>query len=97
MLDLAPVADFRWLAPRSGPLIGEDPPETGVTASSTAYWLVEPGDNFWIVARRTIDTLHPRPSLGVYWLELIELNRDRLPDPTNPDLITPGMVLRLRS
>jgi nucleoid-associated protein YgaU len=30
-----------------------------------------------------------------YWVVLVEANRDRLVDPTNPDLIYPNQVLRL--
>ena len=30
-----------------------------------------------------------------YWRALIEANRDRLVDPSNPDLLYPDQVLRL--
>lgn len=60
---------------------------------------VAAGDSFWSIA---VDTLTER--LGVdpsdrqvvrYWRNLIELNRARLVDPGNADLIFPGQVLSL--
>ena len=57
------------------------------------------GDSFWSIA---VDTLTER--LGVepsdrqvvrHWRDLIELNRARLVDPANADLIFPGQVFQL--
>jgi len=63
--------------------------------SSPRTWTVEAGDHFWSIARRTLAQEHG-VTLEQHWRALIELNRDRLPDPCNPDLIYPDMVLRLR-
>ncbi len=98
LLDPAPTAALQWipsLGARSGPMIGEAPTGDHSPSEARHYWLVRPGDNFWAIARQTIDDIDPRPDLTAHWLALIELNRDRLPDPGNPDLIVPGMVLRL--
>lgn len=99
------TATFRWAGPvspgsSSGPLIAEHP--DGSTAAPESentphdVWLVEPGDHFWSIAARTLDHAAPGEGLAEHWRTLIELNRDQLPDPNNPDLILPGMELRLR-
>lgn len=58
-----------------------------------------PGDSFWTIAEDLVVLATGRaPSdLEVVgpWLELIEANRHRLPDPANPDLLLPGTVLTL--
>ena len=64
-----------------------------VGSAPGADWIVEPGDHFWSIAEHTQP---PGVGLEQHWRKLIELNRDRLPDPSNPDLILPGMSLRVR-
>jgi hypothetical protein len=61
-----------------------------------------PGEHLWHIAH---ETLVDRASLGgpavsdrevaTYLGQLVELNRDVLVDPGNPDLIFPGQVMRL--
>lgn len=57
-------------------------------------WLTEPGDHLWSIAAETIaDELADDPTedqITRYWLAVVEVNRDRLVDPANPDLILPG-------
>lgn len=56
-------------------------------------WVVEPGDHLWHIAAETIaerGSAADDDSIHRYWLDLIEHNRDRLVDPSNPDLIYPG-------
>ena len=53
--------------------------------------VVEPGASFWSIAE---DEAGGR-DVGTYWRALIALNRERLVDPANPDLLYPGQVLRL--
>jgi nucleoid-associated protein YgaU len=53
--------------------------------------VVERGDSFWSIA---VEEAGER-ELVRYWRALIEANRDRLVDPSNPDLLHPGQVLRL--
>lgn len=62
---------------------------------------VAAGDSFWSIA---VDTLAERlggapgdRQVVRYWHRLIELNRDRLVDPGNADLILPGQVFELPS
>lgn len=53
--------------------------------------VVAPGDSFWTIAE---DEAGPR-AVDAYWRALIEANRERLVDPSNPDLLLPGQVLQL--
>lgn len=65
-------------------------------ALATARYVVEPGDNFWSLATRIVKASNPAASnleIAKYWLKLIEINRSRLPDPRNPDLIYPKLTL----
>ena len=50
-----------------------------------------PGDSFWSIA---VDEAASATS-SRYWRALIDANRDRLVDPSNPDLLYPDQVLRL--
>lgn len=70
------------------------------TAGEThASWTVACGEHFWSIAEAVLRSeLGQPPSDDVltdYWRALIEANRADLPDPGNPDLIHPGMELRL--
>jgi hypothetical protein len=53
--------------------------------------VVVPGDSFWSIA---VDEAAGR-DLVSYWRVLIDVNLDRLVDPSNPDLLYPDQVLRL--
>ena len=52
---------------------------------------VQPGDSFWSIAAEETGG----HDVAGYWLELIEVNRAVLVDPSNVDLLYPGQVLRL--
>ena len=64
-----------------------------------ATWTVVPGDHLWSIARRTLAAAwRAEPSdaeIDPYWRALVELNRPRLPDPRNADLIVPAMIVEL--
>ena len=62
-----------------------------VSPPLTAEVVVVPGDSFWSIA---VDEAEGR-DVTTYWQALIEANRDRLVDPSNPDLLYPDQVLRL--
>jgi nucleoid-associated protein YgaU len=69
------------------------PPEPGSPAATTpapATWTVQPGDHLWNIAERTAPA-----DVATYWRRLVELNRPRLADPDNPDLLFPGDVVVL--
>lgn len=62
--------------------------------SGDRMWEVQPGEHFWGIAEQVLTDAWDRgPSdaeLVPYWQDLIEVNRDELPDKGNPDLIFPG-------
>ncbi len=68
-------------------------------ADAGAIHLVRSGDSLWRIASEHLEaTLGRDPSDGEvapFWQRLIEGNRDRLVDPTDPDLILPGQELRI--
>ena len=70
-----------------------------VAQTERATWTIHCGDHFWSIAERVLtDRNGERPSdqrLRSYWLQLIEANRAELPDPSNPDLILPGMIMQI--
>jgi hypothetical protein len=74
------------------------PPVAEPTPSGTTHVVVA-GDNLWsIAAAHLTEVQGERPTqrqVTPYWRALIEANRDRLPDPSNPDLLFPGVHLVL--
>lgn len=85
-----PVPRRRLPAPRKRP--GSPPPQRAVT--------VEPGDNLWSIAaaaleRRAGGGAPTEREVAAYWLQVIELNRAKLPDPRDPGLLFPGDVIAL--
>lgn len=62
---------------------------------------VRPGDSLWSIAEDALSVVGgPPPTEGDvarYWIQLIDLNRAALVDPSNPDLIYPGHVVQLPS
>ena len=62
-------------------------------------WTVRSGDHLWHVADQVMtDHLGRSPTdqeIVPYWRRLVTHNRSRLPDPDNPDLVLPGLVLQL--
>lgn len=56
------------------------------------------GEHLWGIAADTVSAATGSTDphdVAAYWIELIEANRHRLPDPRNPDLIHPGMRVDL--
>lgn len=54
---------------------------------------VNPGDSLWSIAERIVSGAQPDPSIrevARYWRNLIQANRSRLPEPSDPSLIFPG-------
>lgn len=90
----APASPDRPGTPPPGALAA---PRDRVAASAVAEtWRVETGDHLWSIAE---DTLLDRgleaeePDITRYWQRLIDANRDAIG--SDPDLIHPGVVLRL--
>lgn len=67
-------------------------------APVSTYTLVA-GDHLWAVATKTLTARLGRPPepevLAHYWWQLVEANRSRLPDPSNPDYVRPGLTVVL--
>ncbi len=89
-----PVQPGELAAPGAG-ADSRDPVRSG----AETHWLVAAGDHLWGIAEEALtDRAGSEPDLREivgYWQDLIEVNRERLVDPGNPDLIYPGQVLVL--
>lgn len=74
------------------------PPAQPVAAAEST-WTVRPGDSFWRITEERLRAhlgREPRDDeVDGPWRALVEANRDRLIDRTNPDLLHPGQTLRL--
>jgi nucleoid-associated protein YgaU len=66
-------------------------------AGDDQTWTVTAGDHLWSIAEETLARAWRRPvsdaEVTPFWQQVVELNRDRLADPANPDLVFPGQVL----
>jgi len=75
------------------------PPSRAASPSSPVRThTVAPGDTFWSIAEDVVRTEARSTSdhdVLSYWRALIDLNRDRLRVPGEPDLIFPGQVFEL--
>ena len=54
---------------------------------------VEPGEHFWAIAERIVAERGQREPVAHYWSRLVEENRDRLIDPTDPSLLHVGQLI----
>lgn len=75
------------------------PPATTDRVPLPQTWVVRHGDNLWSVAEHHLAGAWGRTptdsEIDRYWLRLVEMNRFRLADPGNPDLIFAGQVFEL--
>lgn len=75
-------------------------PSTTRSAQIPATHVVEAGEHLWSVAERIVaaafgDENPAEADVASYWRTLVDHNRDRLPDPHNPDLVHPGLEITL--
>jgi hypothetical protein len=60
---------------------------------------VEPGDNLWSIASTTLESRLGRAAsdqeIVAYWQAVIEVNRRRLPVPSDPSLLFAGDLIQL--
>ena len=81
------------------PAVAVTPPSSTAPAHGDGTWTVRPGDHLWHIAHDTVATRlgHAPTDAEVvpYWEQLIDVNRARLVDPDNPDLIFPGQVFTM--
>jgi hypothetical protein len=72
--------------------VDDGPPVTAAGEVTLA-----PGDHLWATAETALATAWGRPpadaEVAPYWHRLVATNRDRLPDPANPDLVLPGLTV----
>lgn len=72
---------------------------TMVPTAPASTWTVAPGESFWSIAEELLGDAWSRPPSGSevdpFWRALVEVNRSRLVDPTNPDVIQPGQVFEV--
>ena len=73
------------------------PPTPTTPAAAAKTWTVAPGDHLWAIAERSLAAAWGEAptddEIDPYWRLLVEANRPRLADPTNPDLVQPGLVV----
>jgi hypothetical protein len=99
------IAPTTTLGPVSTPLIRPSTSAATSTAAdlpiekATATWTVRHGDHFWRVAELSLAAAWGRTpterEVDAYWRSLVSLNRSRLADPRNPELLYVGQVLEL--
>jgi nucleoid-associated protein YgaU len=62
-------------------------------------WVMKPGDHLWRVASVSLAQRLGRDArtdeIDHYWRAIIDLNRESLVDPDNPDLVMVGQVIEL--
>jgi hypothetical protein len=82
-----------------GPLPALAVPESPPSVVAPRTWTIERGDHLWAVAHETLSDSWQRAPTDAevvpYWHDLIERNRSRLVDPTNPDYVLAGQVFEL--
>lgn len=74
-----------------------NPPEH--VAAATSEVVIGAGDHLWSVAERALAAAWGRPPVDAevapFWEQVVEVNRPRLADPANPDLLFVGQVVTL--
>jgi nucleoid-associated protein YgaU len=75
------------------------PAAPGVVESPENTWVVQPGESLWLIATEHLSDQTGAPvterTIASYWRRLIEVNRDRLANPDDPNLIFVDQVLEL--
>jgi hypothetical protein len=96
-----PTAVMTRLPATDAPPASRGPPAhatVDAAAAAPVSWTVEAGDSFWSIAAETVapagDARDDRRVI-CYWRRLVEVNRGRLLDPGNPDMLVPGQELVL--
>jgi hypothetical protein len=94
-----PTAAMTRLPAEDAPRASRSPPAGAARGTAAPpSWTVAPGDSFWSIAAETLAQAGTAPTdrrvIG-YWRRVVEINRGRLLDPGNPDLLEPGQELVL--
>ena len=84
-------------APAPSPM--PEPTPTSPNADSTTMWVVQPGESFWSIAAEHLADINgaqvSEREVGTYWRQVIEINRSRLANPADADLLFIGQELEL--
>ncbi len=98
-VDVAPPPERPPSLPPPPGTSGPSPPRLPLPTENerlTPTWTTKPGDSFWSIAESILTAAWSKvpldPEVGTYWQSLMALNRGRLADPDNADLIYPGQV-----
>jgi hypothetical protein len=80
--------------------LAASPQQDDRSAATTGdTWTVRPGDHLWAIAEAVVGPTADGPvdeaAVARYWESLVELNRSRLADPGNADLLFAGQVMLL--
>jgi hypothetical protein len=74
-------------------------PDAPVVAEPPTERILVPGDHLWSVAEQQVEAVLGRPGtdqeITRYWRRVVQVNRDGLADPSNPDLVFSGQVILL--
>jgi hypothetical protein len=74
------------------------PKDARTLASAKRVHEVQPGESFWSIAESEMTRTNRNPTehqVNRYCADLVEANRYKLPDPSNPDVILVGTVIEL--
>ena len=95
----APPATTPATAPATTPPDDSDADGPDQTAAAPGEVTVVAGDSFWRIAEQQVTQQLGHPptvdEVTAYWVQLLDLNADRLVRLGNPNLIYPGQVLVL--
>lgn len=88
-------AVMQRLSPEGAPPVMQKVTAEAPSASRT--WTVTAGEHFWSISTRVVAEAWGREptdhEVAPYWEQLVEANRGRLADRSNPDLLFPGQEL----
>ncbi|MBV9951968.1 MAG: hypothetical protein JO291_08455 [Acidimicrobiia bacterium] len=87
------------VVPVADPVPPAAPAPPAAAAPATATWTVQPGESLWGKASSVLSEAWGRAptdrEVAPYWRSLVDVNRSRLADPANPDLIFSQQVLEV--
>jgi len=95
---LIPAPIGRGEGPSATPTGGRDPAEApGLSDTNFPNELYEVRrfESFWTIAEQAVDDDSEEHLVASYWQALIDMNRDQLISPDDPDLLMPGQVIEL--
>jgi hypothetical protein len=100
LLPDTPTAPTPASAPVPAATPAPEPAPNAIQAMSDPdAWVVQPGESFWSIAAEHLADVNGRPvserEIGSYWRQVIEVNRSRLVNPNDVDLLFTGQTIEL--